>query len=441
MSAHANNLDAASRDARREAMRIIGILREHGHEAYFAGGCVRDELLGLSPKDYDIATDASPDRVHELFPRAQAVGKAFGVMHVRARRGREKPPIVTEIATFRKDSVYSDKRRPDTVTFADAKEDALRRDFTINALFLDPTADATDVPAGGRVIDYVRGVADLRAGIVRAVGNAEARLAEDHLRALRAVRFAARFGFAIEAETAAAIRAHARELQGVSEERVGDELRRMFAHPKRSVAAALLEALGLAEAALGEQAPVASGAALLDLLPPTVATAVAMAAWALDRGGSARPAPVGEVAILADTIPGRWRRAMKLSNDETDRLRATLAGVVHLERDWEGAGIAARKRMAASDWFDDAMMLLAGRDGQRESAQALRPAIELVVEALRGSFGGLNPIPLITGEDLIREGLRPGPDFKRCLEAAYDAQLEGRATTREEALRVAMGGQ
>ena len=418
---------------------MLDMLRSHGHEAFFAGGCVRDELLGLLPKDYDIATDASPDRVHELFPRAHAVGKAFGVMHVRARRGHGEPPIVTEVATFRKDAAYSDSRRPDAVIFADAKEDALRRDFTINALFLDPMAVANDVPAGGRIIDHVGGVADLRAGMVRAVGDPAARLAEDHLRALRAVRFAARFTFVIEAGTAAAIRAHARELRGVSEERVGDELRRMLGHPTRAAAAALLEGLGLAPVALRQGSPCAPGVSVLEGLGDGCEVPVAMAAWAIDRGGSRRPAPVGEVSILADTVPGQWRRALKLSNDETDRMRSALEGVVAIERDWERAGVARRKRMASSGWFDDGMALVRARDGQRGAGEAVGAGVDREVEALRATPGGLAPVALITGEDLIAAGLRPGPRFKVRLEAVYDAQLEGRVTTREEALREALG--
>src|SRR5690606_2366392 len=171
---------------------IASTLRSHGHIAYFAGGCVRDALLGHPPTDYDIATDATPDRVQSLFDRTAAVGAHFGVVLVK-RRG-----VTVEVATFRSEGPYSDQRRPDSVTFSDPESDARRRDFTINALFLDPLA-------GDKVIDFVGGRQDLKAGVVRAVGDPEARLAEDHLRALRAVRFTARLGFRLDQATAKAI--------------------------------------------------------------------------------------------------------------------------------------------------------------------------------------------------------------------------------------------
>src|SRR5438270_2267020 len=177
------------------AMRIAAALQSRGYQAYFVGGCVRDLLLGRTPKDYDIATDARPDQVIELFPRADLVGAHFGVVLVDG----------VEVATFRSDHSYLDGRRPEGVTFeSDPKQDVLRRDFTINALLLDPRTAQTEQPERG-VVDFVNGVADLRAGVIRAIGNAEARFQEDHLRMLRAIRFACRFGFTIETETMHAI--------------------------------------------------------------------------------------------------------------------------------------------------------------------------------------------------------------------------------------------
>src|SRR5690606_2867641 len=181
---------------------IASTLRSHGHIAYFAGGCVRDALLGHPPTDYDIATDATPDRVQSLFDRTAAVGAHFGVVLVK-RRG-----VTVEVATFRSEGPYSDQRRPDSVTFSDPESDAQRRDFTINALFLDPLAGGHQSD-GGQVIDFVGGQRDLQQKVVRAVGDPDQRLAEDHLRALRAVRFAARLGFRLDEPTAEAIRRHA----------------------------------------------------------------------------------------------------------------------------------------------------------------------------------------------------------------------------------------
>ena len=176
---------------REDAARVVEELRAGGHVAYFAGGCVRDMLLGLEPKDFDVATDAPPERVRKLFRNSQAVGAAFGVILVRTGGSS------VEVATFRSDGAYLDGRHPEHVRFTTAEEDARRRDFTINGLFFDPIS--------GDVIDYVGGREDLAARWIRAIGEPGARFAEDHLRMLRAIRFAARFDFAIEANTAAAI--------------------------------------------------------------------------------------------------------------------------------------------------------------------------------------------------------------------------------------------
>ena len=207
---------------REAAVSIVRQLRARGRVAYLAGGCVRDELLGLVPKDYDVATDASPDEVRRLFRRSGLVGAAFGVVLVR------QSGVAVEVATFREDGPYSDQRRPDRGVCSTPEADARRRDFTINALFRDPLAEG-----GDGIIDHVGGVADLRAGVIRAVGDASARLAEDHLRGLRAVRFAARLGFEIEPVTRGAIAADAAALRGVSPERIGEEMRRMLGHPSR----------------------------------------------------------------------------------------------------------------------------------------------------------------------------------------------------------------
>jgi poly(A) polymerase len=215
---------SGSSSARRAGEAIIRTLVQAGHAAYFAGGCVRDELLGLTPTDYDVATDATPDRISALFPRTSEVGAAFGVVLVKS--GRE----VTEVATFRSEGAYSDRRRPDSVTFSNPAEDAKRRDYTVNALFLDPHAGGAGSVEGavvtshgshGRVIDFVGGLLDLERRVLRAVGDPDQRLAEDHLRALRAARLAAKLGFQIDPGTAQAIRQHASQLQGVSRERIG----------------------------------------------------------------------------------------------------------------------------------------------------------------------------------------------------------------------------
>ncbi|HEX3359026.1 MAG TPA: CCA tRNA nucleotidyltransferase, partial [Tepidisphaeraceae bacterium] len=199
--------DTKPRGERSDALAILQRLRSAGHVAYFAGGCVRDLLLGRTPKDWDVATDAQPGVVRGLFPNSQAVGAAFGVILVRYRRNS------VEVATFRADAEYVDGRHPTGVLFTNAQEDARRRDFTINGLFLDPLREGT---TEDQVLDYVGGRDDLSLKLIRAIGDPDARFNEDHLRMLRAIRFAARFGFEIESQTAAAIRDHATQLIRIS---------------------------------------------------------------------------------------------------------------------------------------------------------------------------------------------------------------------------------
>ena len=227
--------------ARDAAAEIAAKFYAAGHTAYFAGGCVRDELLKLSPTDFDIATSATTEQIRAIFPKARGVGESFGVILVH-HKGR-----VVEVASFRADGRYVDGRRPENIEVGDEKTDANRRDFTINGMFMHP--------ATGEIIDHVNGRADIQNKILRAINNPDARLSEDRLRLLRAVRFAARFGLTIEPQTEAAIRAHAQELRGVSRERVGQELRRMIAHPSRVKALELIESLDLAPSTLLETSP------------------------------------------------------------------------------------------------------------------------------------------------------------------------------------------
>ncbi|MFU8829581.1 MAG: CCA tRNA nucleotidyltransferase, partial [Phycisphaerales bacterium] len=326
---------AASEQA---ALQIIRVLRDSGFTAYLAGGCVRDVLLGLSPADYDVATSATPDQVLQLFDDAHEVGKAFGVVLVRFargrlqdRQGRPMPSASVEIATFRREGSYSDKRRPDSVDFCGPEEDARRRDFTLNALFLDPFLPGS---VEQQIIDTVGGLADLRDGIIRAVGDPEARLNEDHLRALRAVRFASRFDFEIEQGTAAAIRAHARCLTGVSNERVGDELRRMLSlHesvPGRRRAIHLIEDLQLGLPVLGVEASELvnpESGALAGVVPdsdfPTT-----LIAWVHDREGLQNLSADSANQVFEERAH-TLRRQLVLSNEELSAFRAIAEGLVH----------------------------------------------------------------------------------------------------------------
>jgi poly(A) polymerase len=405
------------------AVQIVRVLRGAGHAALLAGGCVRDELLGLTPTDYDVATDATPDRVASLFRRTALVGAHFGVVLVKADRAvRGGVDHVVEVATFRSDGAYTDKRRPDRVTFSDARADAQRRDFTVNALFLDPLAPGSPRE---QVVDYVGGVEDLGRRVLRAVGDPEARLAEDHLRALRGVRLAARLGFTIDPATASAITRHAGDLRGVSAERVGDEVRRMLGHASRAQAVRLLQGLGL-------DAPVLGGArreaavVRLAALPPEAPIGACLAALALDRG---------DVTDRA-SVPGvlsRWRGTLCLSNEEREEARDVLLSALCLRGEFLGVPVSVQKREAVRPGFEWALRLV-----EAEEPELGRRARERL-EHLGRTRSGLGPAPWVTGDDLIRLGMSPGPAFARILARVYDAQLEDRVDSREEAIELAKG--
>lgn len=435
--------------ARQVALRIVRELREAGHIAYFAGGCVRDELLSLRPTDFDVATDAVPARVRALFPRSSEVGAAFGVVLVHGAgllprddravaEGRSTGSGVTvEVATFRADGPYSDARRPDSVRFSTPEDDARRRDFTINALFLDPLLEPGDP---NRVIDFVSGQDDLSARVIRAVGDPDKRLAEDHLRALRAVRFAARLGFDIDPATRDAMTRHAAELRGVSRERIGDELRRMLLHPSRAGAVALIERLALDAPVLneGSRAGGIDGGALLAgmVADPSRAEglpfAAYLAAWAIAREGpAAKSGGLSEPRIAQ--IVRSWRPALCLSNDETEHFADILRTYTSLLSRWDSMRIAERKRIAARSATLGSLAIL--------TAAAPLVALRILSDtnALQSDGVGLSPDPLITGEDLIADGFSPGPLFKRILDEVRDAQLEGRVTTKAAAMELARG--
>lgn len=381
-------------------------LAEAGHVAYLAGGCVRDRLLGHEPKDWDIATDARPDAVRGLFPGARSVGESFGIMLVRSHG------LTIEVATFRTDGVYSDGRHPDAVAFTDAEHDATRRDFTINGIFEDPET--------GAIVDYVGGRDDLAARRVRAIGDPAARLREDRLRMLRAVRFAARFGFALDAPTADAIREGADHLEGVSRERIGHEVRSMLTHSNRAVAAWEMQYLGLDAPTLREPNCLAAPT-MLARLPDRVAVSTALAAWLIDRHGED---PVEHVSRRR-----AWTEALVLSREEERGMKNALSTYRALTVEWRSLGVAAQKRVAASEGFAEAILLVRARDRQ------VFVDIQRHVSALATT--GLAPTPLVTGEDLVEAGFCPGPPFKPVLDAVYDAQLEGAISSAEEGLQLA----
>jgi poly(A) polymerase len=384
------------------AVEVVRKLQSAGHQALFAGGCVRDELLGLVPKDHDVATSARPQQVQALFRRTVAVGVSFGVIDVLGPR-----PLRIQVATFRNDGGYSDARRPDSVTFSNAEEDAKRRDFTINGLFLDPLS--------GEVFDYVGGRKDLQDGILRAIGDPRARFREDRLRLLRAVRIAARFVLSIDPATWDAIREMAPKVsEGVSPERIAEELRKTLENPNRARAMRLLRDLGLADAILPEVpagAPWERTLASLEELRPDASFPLAMAALLAE----------------AENVEGIATR-LRLSNDEGRRIAWLVQSQGALERARKMPPSKLKPLLA----HPEAQDLI---DLHRAQGRDVSAAEELRIRWL--ADGSLDPPPLLTGNDLIGMGMRQGPGFKVILTRVRDAQLNGEVATREEALALA----
>ena len=424
------------------ACGIAKCLREAGYEALFAGGCVRDRLLQREPKDYDIATNATPAQVLRLYPKSNEVGAHFGVMLVK-QYGH-----VIEIATFRTDGSYSDGRRPDSVVFATAQEDAQRRDFTMNGLFEDPQT--------GEIIDYVGGRADLAAGVVRAIGDASRRFQEDSLRLMRAVRFAGSLGFAIEEKTWSAIREHAPLLARIAPERIREELNRMLVHPSRARSFVLLAESGLftyfwpeVMALIGcEQPPewhpegdvFVHTRIMLELLEPEAPLELVLAVllhdiakpptMTIDADAGGRIRFNGHDALGAEMAAEMLRR-LRYSNDIIDAVVPMVAR--HMQfMNVQQMRTAKLKRFMSSPNFGHEMELhrvdCASSNGFTDNLEYLMQKHEEFANE------PLIPAPLVTGRDLINAGFKPGPLFSEILESIQIEQLEGRLQTREEAM-------
>jgi tRNA nucleotidyltransferase/poly(A) polymerase len=425
-------------DRRRLATDVVRRLRAAGHEAYLAGGCVRDRLLGREPQDYDVATSAPPEAVQGLFPRTVPVGAQFGVMLVVERGAR------FEVATFRSDDAYVDGRRPSAVRFGSADEDARRRDFTINALFEDPLT--------GDIYDLVGGVADLRGGVIRAIGDATARIAEDRLRMLRAVRFAARLGFAIDPATLAAIIAAAPTLPDIAAERIGDEIVKILTEGSARRGFELLDATGLLPVVLPEVARMRGVAQspdhhpegdvwdhtllLLDQLPRGVPETLALGALLHDV---AKPLCAGRKGERI-TFYGHSTVGADLAVEICQRLRrsrATWERVDYLVRHHlrlvqaPEMRLATLKKMLAEEGFAELSRL--ARVDALASSGDLR--FVLFCERRKAELGAeaLHPPRLLGGAELLALGYRAGPRIGEILRALEDAQLEGEVRTREDA--------
>jgi tRNA nucleotidyltransferase/poly(A) polymerase len=429
------------------AIAIASELRSRGFQAWLVGGCVRDLVLGREPKDYDISTNARPDELQSLFPKAQLVGAQFGVVLVDG----------VEIATFRSDHAYTDGRHPGTVVFeTDPKQDVLRRDFTINGLLLDPAlldSAISSSPPSSQVVDYVGGLLDLRSGIVRAIGDPEQRFEEDHLRMLRAIRFAARFNFEIDAATMAAIqKLHARILR-VSPERIRDELVRILTEGGARRGFELLHASGLLGDILPEVAAMKGVAQppeyhpegdvwthtlimLEGLRSPSPALALGILLHDVGKPGTFRVA--GRIRFdghveLGERIARDLLNRLRFSNAEIDQVIALIANHmrfshVHQMRE------STLKRMLRLPEFEEHLELhrldCTSSHGNLDNYEFAKTKFE------QSAPEELRPPRLVTGDDLIAAGYAPGPDFSRMLELAEDAQLEARIQSKEAGLEL-----
>lgn len=450
-----------SQVAEQAAARVVTRLRSEGFEAFFVGGCVRDLLLGREPSDFDVATDARPDAVMRIFPRTFAVGAHFGVVLVADEW--DGVELVTEVATFRSDGAYSDGRRPDSVRFSDsAEEDVIRRDFTINGMLLDPQRLAETGDVARAVTDFVGGRADLEAGMVRAIGDPHVRFEEDKLRMLRAVRFAARFGFALEEKTAAAIRAIAPKIVQVSRERVRDELTRMLTEGHARRAFELLDETGLLVQVLPEidrmhgvaQPPeyhpegdvFVHTMMLLEQLPEGVSTTLAWGALLHDVGKPATftPAPAdgsgrirfnGHVEVGVKIAEEICRR-LRFSNDDAAQIGLLVENHMRFG-DVQKMKVSTLKRFFRLKDFPEHLALHKMDASASFGDLTLWNYAKEKYEAL--SHEEVRPEPLVTGRDLIAAGLKPGPAFRELLAIAEDAQLEGRVRTKDEAMALVQG--
>ncbi|CAN5737958.1 CCA tRNA nucleotidyltransferase [soil metagenome] len=426
---------------RRFSIEVVSQLREAGFQALWAGGCVRDILMGNEPSDYDVATDATPEQVMSLFRRTVPVGVSFGV--VRVLGPREAGEV--EVATFRSDDAYIDGRRPVSVTFGSPAIDASRRDFTINGMFLDPLTD--------EVIDFVGGRADLEAGLLRAIGDPIARFTEDKLRLLRGVRFAARFGLEIEPSTALALVAMADQVRVVAAERIAQELRRMLVHRSRARAMNLAFEVGLIAAilpalvpmkGLPQDKPAQPGADLwdhtmlvLENLPERPSFPLALAALLHDSG---KPATIGRQdhhptfynhEYAGRRIADQIGQDLKLANADRERICWLVENHQALSKA-PRMREAKLKRLLATPGIRELLDLhradALATDGDTQHIDYCEFYLQ------EQPTGPINPPPLVTGHDLQRHGLRPGPQFKQWLERLYEAQLDRIVQSKREAL-------
>lgn len=403
------------------AVDVVRKLRDAGFQALWAGGCVRDLLLHKEPKDFDVATNALPEEVRTLFgkKRTLAVGASFGVIIVRGHQ----PDCDVEVATFRSEGPYLDGRRPEHVKFTTAEEDAQRRDFTINGMFYDPINDA--------IFDYVGGKADLNQHIIRAIGNPLARMQEDKLRLLRAIRFAATLHFQLEEATQQAVQSMADQINVVSPERIADELRKMLIHPTRGQAIELVQQTGLLKQVLPELAPLWEASEnqrlwlqTLDRLKlvSTHSFETAFATLLLDLPAAGPAERLEEIFEIC--------KRLRFSNHSLNLVHWLVQQRDSLEQA-SVMKLSRLKRLLASEDCPQLFELIAADLSSRkqplDDLEFCRQYRDHTPREI------LNPPPLISGNDLIDMGIKSGPQFKKLLTQIQDAQLEEQIETREEA--------
>ncbi|MGF1579425.1 MAG: CCA tRNA nucleotidyltransferase [Gemmataceae bacterium] len=417
------------------ALQVVQRLQEAGYQTLWAGGCVRDELLGIQPKDYDVATAARPEEVRGLFRRTIAVGMSFGVVEVLGPR-LDGDFLKIQVATFRADGEYSDGRHPDKVTFCSAREDALRRDFTVNGMFKDPIKD--------ELLDYVGGQEDLKAGVLRAIGDPFARFEEDKLRMVRAARFATRFRLAIDPATADAARQMAHLVpEVVSAERIAEEFRKLLVDPERVRGVGLLVDLHLLEPLLPELGTLVDTSRwsiilkVLGTLGPSPSFPLAFAgllsemAERLDEPQQA--VQRYEALSRAENMTEGICLRLKLSNAEKDRT-CWLVANQRVLANARTMRLSRIKRVLVHDGIRELLALHRAKAVAVDESLQEVEYCEHLLDTL--SMEELDPAPLITGADLIQRGLKPGPMFRDLLEKVRDEQLEGTIATFDEAMVV-----
>ncbi len=422
------------------AIKIVEILKKHGYKGFFAGGCVRDFLIGVKPKDYDIVTDALPNRVQQIFHRTISVGAQFGVVIV----------IINgyqfDVATFRKDTTYSDGRHPDSVIYSDEVEDVMRRDFTINGMLYDPVSDD--------IIDMVGGKADLKNKIIRTIGNPIERFSEDKLRILRAIRFACRFNYTIENDTFSAIKKFHSRLNVVSKERLSSELSMILSEGNARRGVELLDEAGLLKTLLPEvyslkgieqpekYHPEGDAYTHTLIMLEKMGKVSSTFGWVVllhDIGKSETQNTDGKKitfyrhdiigAEMARNICKRYRFSKKETNYIVYIIKdhMKILNIKHMKK-------STLKKFIRNEYFLDLLKLFyldcISSNGNLTDYQYAK---EVYNDLSNDSSTTLNPIPLITGKDLIEKGYRPGPIFKKILSFLEDAQLEGVIASKEEA--------